>query len=115
MIRGRTDAPDRAIRKSVSSDTRTQYGPRERGPFRFNRWLGMLRNRDVRFGRYVDTSMSLEQTLMSRSQEREIGVVVLVVDFDAFGKTGGRVTRNDQAYQHTVHIHLIAVRRSPTA
>jgi hypothetical protein len=57
----------------------------------------------------------LEQTLVGRSQEREPVEIVLVVDFGAFGEAGCRITSNDQADQHTVHIHLIAVRRRPTA
>src|SRR5436190_12988195 len=77
--------------------------------------VGMLGNRDVRYGRNVDTTVTLEQTLVGRSQEREPVEIVLVVDFDASGEAGSRVTRDDQADQHTVHIHLIAVRRSPTA
>ena len=72
-------------------------------------------DRDVRYGRNVDATVSLEQTLVGRSQEREPVEIVLVVDFDAFGEAGSRVARDDQADQHAVHIHLIAVRRSPTA
>ncbi len=82
--------------------------------------VGMLRFQNVRIwgglsGRNVDTTVPLEQTLVSRSQEREPVEIVLVVDFDAFGEAGSRVTRNDQADQHAVHIHLIAVRRSLSA
>ena len=74
-----------------------------------------LRKRDVRHGRNVDAAVPLEQTLVSRRQEREPVEIVLVVDFDAFGEAGSRVARHDQADQHAVHVHLIAVRRSPPA
>src|SRR5712692_3876319 len=77
--------------------------------------VDMLRDRDVRYGRNVDTTVPLQQTLVRRSQEREPVEIVLVVDFDAFGEAGRRVTRHNQADQHAVHIHLIAVRRRPTA
>src|SRR5712691_10882358 len=73
------------------------------------------RRRDVRLGRNVDPTVSLVQTLVSKCQEREPIEIVLVVDLNAFGEAGSRVTRNDQADQHTVHIHLMAVRRGPTA
>src|SRR3989449_10767111 len=72
--------------------------------------VGTLRNRDIRYGRNVHATVPLEQTLVSRSQERAPVEKAFVVDFDAFGKTGGRVTRNVQADQHSVHIHLAAVR-----
>ena len=74
-----------------------------------------LRDWDVRYGRNVDAAVSLEQTLVGRSQEREAVEIVLVVDLDAFGQAGSRIARDDQADQHAVHVHLIAVRRSSAA
>ena len=74
-----------------------------------------LRNRDVRHGRHVDAAVSLEQTLVRRRQEREPVEIVLVVDLDALGQAGRRVARDDQADQHAVHVHLIAVRRGAAA
>src|SRR3954451_8452651 len=59
--------------------------------------------------------MTLEQTLMGRSQEREPVQVILVVDFDAFVQTGSWITCDDQTDQHTVHIYLVAIRCSSTA
>ena len=41
--------------------------------------------------------------------------IVLVVDFDALGQARSRVARDDQADQHAVHVHLIAVRRGAAA
>ena len=52
---------------------------------------------------------------MGWGQEREPVEIVLVVDFDAFDEAGSRVTGHDQADQHAIHVHLIAVRRSPAA
>src|SRR6266851_5983637 len=87
--------------------------PRERAvPIRS---LACSRDRDVRHRRNIDTTVPLQQTLVSWSQEREPVQIVFVIDFDAFGEAGSRVTRNDQADQHAVHIHLIAVWRSPTS
>src|SRR3954470_22649377 len=57
--------------------------------------------------------MSLVQTLVSRSEEREPIEIVLVVHFDAFGETGGRIAGDDQANQQAVHVHLIAIWRRP--
>src|SRR6266851_45381 len=62
------------------------------------RWRG------GRLRRNVEAAVPLEQTLVSRSQEREIWVVVLVVGLDAFGEARSRITRHDQADQHAVHI-----------
>src|SRR5512138_77450 len=61
---------------------------------------------------YVDPAMSLEQTLMSNRQERKTRVVILVVDFHALGKTRRGIACSDQADQHTIHVHLIAIRCS---
>src|SRR5262245_55991146 len=66
-------------------------------------------------GRNVQPAVSLEETLVSRREEREGRVVVLVVDLDASGKTRGRVAGEDQAEQHAVDVHLVAVRRRPAA
>src|SRR5579864_5386057 len=74
----------------------------------------MLRSWNVRLRRNVDTAVSLQQTLVSGSQEGEPVQIVLVVNFDALGKTGIRVTRDDQADQHAIYIHLIHVRRCAT-
>src|SRR5206468_148468 len=74
-----------------------------------------LRNRDVRYRRNIDAPMTLEQTLMGRSQEREPVQVILVVHFNAFGQTGSWITCDDKADQHTVHIYLVAIRCSPAA
>mgnify|MGYP003694196599 CR=1 FL=1 len=52
---------------------------------------------------------------MRGRQERESIEVVLVVDFDALGQAGRRVARDDQADQHAVHVHLIAVGRGAAA
>ena len=59
--------------------------------------------------------MSLQQALVSESQEWEPVEIILIIHFHPFSETGGRVTRGDQADQDTVHIDLIAVRRGPTA
>src|ERR1700693_5584990 len=75
----------------------------------------MLRSRNVPLRRNVDTAVPLQQTLVGRSQEREPVEIVLVVDFDAFGEAGIRVTGDNQADQHAVYIHLIHVRRCTTA
>src|SRR6266852_6568498 len=76
----------------------------------------MLRkNRDIGYGRRVDTTVPLKQTLVGRSEEREPVEKVLVIDFDAFKEAGSRITRGDQAEKHAVHIHLVAVRRSAAA
>src|SRR5437868_10758565 len=74
-----------------------------------------LRNRDVRYRRNVDAAMTLEQTLVGQSQEREPVQVILVVNFGAFSQTCSWITRDDQTDQHTVHIYLVAIRCSPTA
>src|SRR5689334_4357236 len=74
-----------------------------------------LRSRNVRHSWHVDSAMSLQQALMSRREERESIEVVLVVHLGAFGQTGGRIARDDQADQHRIHVHLIAVRSSATA
>src|SRR5882724_4735841 len=77
--------------------------------------VGMLRSRDSRHRRNVGAAVPLQQTLMGGSQEREPVEVVLVVDFDAFREAGRGVTRDNQADQYTVDIHLVAVWRSTTA
>src|ERR1700676_4725377 len=60
--------------------------------FSFEMWNGLLQrrpfqsvfrmlwSRDVRLGRNVDTTVSLQQTLVGRSQEREPVEIILVVD-----------------------------------
>src|SRR5262249_12588040 len=77
--------------------------------------LGLGRVRDVRYGCSVGAAVPLQETLVSRSQEREPREKVLVVGLDAPGEAGGRVARDDQADQDAVHIDLMAVRRRPPA
>src|SRR5438309_1295700 len=72
-----------------------------------------LRRRLLR--RNVGTAVALQQTLVGRREERESRYIVFVVDFRAFGKARIRVPGNNQADQYTVHIDLIAVRRSAAA
>src|SRR5437667_1257368 len=74
-----------------------------------------LWTRGISNGRKIVSAVSVEKTLMGRREEREPIEIVLVVHFHAFGKTCGRVTRGDQADQHAIHVHLIAIGRSPTA
>src|SRR5436190_13794338 len=100
-----------SIVKPVSVRYREWSGPSGAAPIA----CSSSRSRDVRFRGNVHTTVSLEQTLVSRRQEREPVEIVLVIDFDAFGKARRRVTRNDQADEHTVYIHLIAIRRSPAS
>ena len=59
--------------------------------------------------------MALQQTLVGDSKERKPIEIIFIIDFHAFGKTGGRVTRGDQADQYAIHIDLIAIWRSSTA
>src|SRR5436305_733760 len=40
---------------------------------------------------------------------------VLIVDFDALGESGVRVSRDDQADQHAVDVHLMTVRGRASA
>src|ERR1700687_5217465 len=46
--------------------------------------MGMLRNRDGRHGRNVNSPVPLKQTLVGRRQEREPVQIVLVVDLHTF-------------------------------
>src|SRR4051794_6369097 len=72
-----------------------------------------LRQRDIRYGGRVGSTVSLKQPLVGGRQEGESVEVILVVHFGAFGESGGRITRDDQADQYAVHIDLIAVGRCP--
>ncbi len=71
-----------------------------------------LRSRRIPYGRHIDTSVSLQQTLVSDGEEWEPRQIVLIVDFHSFGETSTGITGSDQADEHTIHIDLIAVRRS---
>ena len=48
---------------------------------------------------------------MRRGEEREAIQVVFVVDLDTLRESCCRIARDNQADQHAVHVHLIAVRR----
>src|SRR5262249_8103113 len=76
---------------------------------------GRLWNRAVRHRRHCAPTVTLEQALMSGREEREPIEEVLVVDLDASGQTGRRVAGDDQADQHRIHIHLMAVWGGPAA
>src|SRR5437870_4586312 len=52
---------------------------------------------------------------MGRCQVGEPVEIVLIVYLHALAETGARVTRGDQADQHTIDVHLIAIGRSSTA
>src|SRR5256885_16658044 len=66
--------------------------------------------RNVRNGGDVRATVSLQQTLVGGREEREPVEKVLVVDFDALGESGVRVSRDDQADQHAVAVHLMTIR-----
>src|SRR6266571_6252660 len=68
----------------------------------------------IPYRRKVAASMSLQQSLVSDRKEWEPVEIILIVHFHSLGETGAGIARRDQADQHTIHIHLIAVRRSST-
>src|SRR6266566_1859712 len=68
----------------------------------------------IPYRRNVAASMSLQQSLVSYRKEWEPVEIILIVHFHSLGETGAGVSRRDQADQHTIHIHLIAVRCSST-
>src|SRR5438876_4394715 len=74
----------------------------------------LLRASRIPYRRNVAASMSLQQSLVSDRKEWEPVEIILIVHFHSLGETGAGVSRRDQADQHTIHIHLIAVRRSST-
>src|SRR5207249_10862248 len=71
------------------------------------------RNR-IPYRRNVAASMSLQQSLVSYRKEWEPVEIILIVHFHSLGEPGDGVARRDQADQPNVHIHLTAVRCSPT-
>src|SRR5437667_380980 len=68
----------------------------------------------IPYRRNVAASMSLQQSLVSYRKEWEPVEIILIVHFHSLGEPGTGVARRDQADQHTIHIHLIAVRCSST-
>src|ERR1051326_8352866 len=75
----------------------------------------LLRPGWIVHGRNVDAAVSLQQTLMGRRQEWEPAEIVLIIDSHSFCETGVGIACRDQADQHAVHIHLIAVRSGSAA
>src|SRR5580765_4813563 len=71
----------------------------------------ILGNRDIRNRRVVYAAVSLQQALMGGREERETVEVVLVVGLNSLGESSVGVARDDQADQHAVDVHLIAIRR----
>src|SRR5207249_10407163 len=68
----------------------------------------------IPYRRNVAPSMPLHQSLVTYRKEWEPVEIVLTFHFHPLGAPGTGVARRDQADQHTIHIHLIAVRCSST-
>src|SRR5437868_4143898 len=77
--------------------------------------LRQIRIGDGRSDDGIGSAVTLEQSLMRRREEREARQEVFVVRFDACGKSGARIARNNKADQDGIHIDLMLIGRAPAA
>src|SRR4051794_37917676 len=63
----------------------------------------------------IRSAVTLEQSLMGRSKEREARQEVFVVRLNAFCQTRSGIAGGDEADEHRVYVHLMFIRCCPAA